>query len=569
MLNNITEKINKNKFALGLYIRDEFLDKFDEKAYRIINEIKEKGKTASKEQWTQWIKDGKGNKDVQEYIALFPETPEYALHTLLNTGRTYQDTCLDLFKRKKLSDILIGKILTKSNAKTMELLGLRMGIPSEEINPQIINLIANVVIDWLKEDTATPKCDNAYFSALEFTNKETAILELYNSGVEIPETALNKIASNKNLSGYVRNKFFDLGCDFEKITSMTPYMAKIIYESAVDMAIDDGTTSWEINERRRRASCALNRISICEAMEDSMMIDMMNRIYNKDLQPFQSKVLPLTQALNKTNSSYIIEYLYNFASNFEDPVEWKKYLISFDATTDEIKKDIIKDAIEGYYEKFNAVGTAYRSTAMEASDLSFISNRLSEFDLGESVYKKLFDFMEEHDTRKRQLNELRTSFACSPYVPEDLIKRIDKNGVVTGYSDEQMFFARVNNDMRNAGYAHYIIHTTNAYRMGYTNAYEIKTKKELKEIKEIFKLNAEKIRDEKLKESFLNKLDVFDAVVRVIEFNEKMETSPTSKAHKYIHGLHKNCEVYAYIDEFIDVLEKEEKEKTKTEEMER
>ena len=103
MRNDIMEKVKKHKYMLGHYVRDEMLDNFDENTYKIINDIKENGKKASKKQWEEWVKSSKGKKDIQNYIALYLNTPEYALHLLLNTGRTYQDTCMDLFKRDNLN----------------------------------------------------------------------------------------------------------------------------------------------------------------------------------------------------------------------------------------------------------------------------------------------------------------------------------------------------------------------------------------------------------------------------------------------------------------------------------
>ena len=46
-----------------------------------------------------------------------------------------------------------------------------------------------------------------------------------------------------------------------------------------------------------------------KAIDDSMMIDMLNRIYHPDLLPFTSNGRLITETIDKGASPYIIDYI--------------------------------------------------------------------------------------------------------------------------------------------------------------------------------------------------------------------------------------------------------------------
>ena len=62
---------------------------------------------------------------------------------------------------------------------------------------------------------------------------------------------------------------------------------------------------------------------------------------------------------------------------------------------------------------------------------------------------------------------------------------------------------------------------------------------------------------------------MFDFTIRNIEFNKFIDTASLPDTAKYIQGLQKNCEVYAYIYELIDAIEQKEKVKETEKEEER
>lgn len=556
MKENIKEMINKHSYTIGLYVRDDFAKNFNETTYRIINEIKENASTATQTQWRQWIMDGKSNKNVQEYIAMHPETPEYAIHMLLTVGRTYQDTCLDLAKRKNISDFLAKMILSISNDTTIERIMIKMGEPEEKINSQMANAIVPVLVDGLIDGSAL-KCREAYFAVFEQTHNEDMVLKLLNSGIEIPETVLNKIASNKNLSDKTRNQAFDLGCDFEKLTSINSYMAKTIYESAIDAAIDDGTTSHDIWLIRNKATKALNMLSEQEVMDDAMIIDILNRIYDKNLTPYCSKSLQLIEALQKTKSSNIIEHIYNFANKFDAEIQWKKLLINLSATTDKLKNEIMQDVMADFYKKYNSEKSTYYNTTQGKEDIRFIAEQLSKYNFSNDIYNTLLIFLKQEACKISVFSKLKTALVSSPYISNKIIDEIDSKGNSIGFNDAQIFYARISKGLRSAGLNEYSYHIICGYQEGYTNVCDIKDIETIKKAKLISLENIQKINNEKIKTKLLEQTKMFDTKIHMIETDIMIKDTPKSLLSKYNQGLRKQCEVYAYIDDFIDAIEKE------------
>ena len=60
-------------------------------------------------------------------------------------------------------------------------------------------------------------------------------------------------------------------------------------------------------------------------------------------------------------------------------------------------------------------------------------------------------------------------------------------------------------------------------------------------------------------EELNKKIEVFDFKIRNIEIHKQVEKMERTKASRYIQGLQKNCEVYAYIDDLIDAIEYDKK----------
>lgn len=305
---DILAKIKQHHYELGLHLHDDFLDKFNFKSYFVIDDVKNNAKTATLEKWDEWIKEGINNKDIQEYIAINPNTPEPILHKLLTTGRTYQDTIIDLAKRDDLTVALIKKMMAKANDKTIATLFTKLPYPSENINPKLADVIVPVIVEHIV-DTKTTIPHTVYFDASEFTKDEKSILYLLDSDAILTENVLDKIASNKNLSDETRNRVFDMGCNYETLNSYTPYIAKKIYESAIESAIDNGEISWKINNIRNQAFEVLMNLANNKAIDDSMMIDMLNRIYHPNLLPFTSNGRLITETIDKVASPYIIDYI--------------------------------------------------------------------------------------------------------------------------------------------------------------------------------------------------------------------------------------------------------------------
>lgn len=559
MRKDIESQIKRHKYKIGWYVRDEFADNFNIDTYKIIQDIKHNCKTASEEEWKMWVKLSSGKKHIQEYIAINPYAPESALHLLLTTGRTYQDTIFDLAERDDLTVALIRKMMAKANSNTIESLFCRLGT-GEKINYKIADVVAPVVVEEIV-NSGKSKPYSVFFSALEYTSDESTIKYLMDFGPDLSEEILDKIASNKNLSNAVRNQAFDIGCNFNNLSSITPYMAQKMYESAIESAIDDGNISLTVSRIRNNARGVLSKISDCGEMGDSMIIDMMNRTYHKFMTPFTSNGEMIKNAVEKSNSAYILKYIYDHAIEFEDSLSWEKILVDNKILGKDLHRNIVEDALFDYYEKYNETGTAYKSTAKESSDLQFIACHLSKIDLNNSEYDTLFSFFENEPGRIRQFRELKDAIASSVHTPTSYLQKIQDKKYK--FEETQKFLAKLNIDLRNNGLEKFVTHITDVIRFDYTHVFEMNDIIEIKMAKQIFENNLKEILDEKTKDKMQGKLEAFDHRIRTLELDAKMNTRELSKASKYMQGLQKECEVYAYIDELIDAIEEDEKGVTK------
>lgn len=567
MRNDMSEKIKQHYCQLGLYVKADIINDFNKLSYKVINDIKENSKTANDEKWNEWVEQSRKNKDIQEYIALNPYTPIKVLDGLISKGRIYQDTIINLATRKDLTVPLIEKMISKANEKTFKSIYFKFGNSEESINPKIINVITPIIVDnIIKHDSSL--FNDCHLDIFNFTDNEDSISYLLNSDINLGEDILDRIANNKNLSADIRNKAFDMGCNFENIDSFTPYMAQKIYESAIESAIDDGTTSYEKCRIRKEAVDVLTKLADNKALNDSMMVDMSNRIFHPDLTPFTANGQLLINTIRKCGTYYMLVFMYGYANKLKDPISWKKFLLLNEKADDTLYKKVVNDAISDYFKKFNTPGIAYKSTDREANDLGFIANHLSDFDLGSTIYETLLDFLKTESQRTRQFNALKSSIACCVFIPEFSLKQVQDKEY--RFDEKQKFLANLNLDMRKNKLKKYIKHITDAFRFDYdTYIYALENDTDLvKKIKAIVEQNIEKIndsttQDKKLKEDFYKKLSIFDKKIESIKIQEETEKTKINTVSKYIQNLHKDCEVYAHLDDLIDAIEFDEKDKIK------
>lgn len=180
-------------------------------------------------------------KMLQVAIARHPHLINEAARVLLKSKNLYDDTIVEILKRndfsiavqkyayEKVKPESIEKILETHNKKEQPLCDFAMNQIISEASEKLFSI-----------GRVTLKSEELIF---KYTNNEFYINNLLVNCEKIPENILTYIASNTNLNQTIRDRAFDLGCDWEQIPNdaITYHMAYEMYPSVVIYPFEEYT----------------------------------------------------------------------------------------------------------------------------------------------------------------------------------------------------------------------------------------------------------------------------------------------------------------------------------------
>ena len=210
-------------------------------------------------------------KMLQVAIARHPHLINEAARVLLKSKNLYDDTIVEILKRndfsiavqkyayEKVKPESIEKILETHNTKEQPLCDFAMNQIISEASEKLFSI-----------GRVTLKSEELIF---KYTNNEFYINNLLVNCEKIPENILTYIASNTNLNQTIRDRAFDLGCDWEQIPNdaITYHMAYEMYPSVVIYPFEEYTKEMFEDTKNFHSLTIFARIAMETFLEKSLL----------------------------------------------------------------------------------------------------------------------------------------------------------------------------------------------------------------------------------------------------------------------------------------------------------
>ena len=226
-------------------------------------------------------------KMLQVAIARHPHLINEAARVLLKSKNLYDDTIVEILKRndfsiavqkyayEKVKPESIEKILETHNTKEQPLCDFAMN-----------QIISNASEKLLSIGKVTSRSEELIF---KHTNHEFYVNNLLVNCENIPENILTHIASNANLNPTIRDRAFDLGCDWEQIPNdaITYHMAYEMYPNVVIYPFEEYTKEMFENTKNFHSLTIFARRVMETSLEKGLLsnnqkIDFFNKVMKEN-----------------------------------------------------------------------------------------------------------------------------------------------------------------------------------------------------------------------------------------------------------------------------------------------
>lgn len=189
--------------------------------------------------------------------------------------------------------------------------------PEKPLNKGIATKLFQIYKD--KQINATSNIQFRYFTLNENLNinqQKQQLLDDISSGI-FDEDAITEIINNKNLPSDIRDRIFDMGCDFEGLRNITPHMVEEIYRVCVETLSEFNKTNNKdaihfardimvllIESQKMPVSCELDFVSRWKDLEKNVDSGLLTLF----LDNCHHSTLIVSCDINRVSSRYI-EYI--------------------------------------------------------------------------------------------------------------------------------------------------------------------------------------------------------------------------------------------------------------------
>ena len=280
---------------------EEYNMSYDDNIAKTIEEIYKKDKDGnlvnhSFEKWKEFIKsvslpregttgEAKRMEIVQTAIAKHPLLSNEGARQLLSCTILYNSAVNEILKREHFkSDVYktaLDKIRTTELEKVLNAEPASQPPLCEYVMDKILNQAFGEIMRTGKTST---KINTDIF---KHSNNSDIIWKMICTNLnQIDETILTNIVNNRNIDESVRDKAFDLGCNWEEISisTLTPHMAQMMYPSVVVYQFDFENFREMIEEKSGLATLALlSKRILNHSLEHDLLsyeqkLDFLNRV---------------------------------------------------------------------------------------------------------------------------------------------------------------------------------------------------------------------------------------------------------------------------------------------------
>ena len=285
-------------------IHDIFLQKKIDEIYQKGNDGKYINRSIK--EWMEYINETMScNRQVEQMaIVMHPDFNNLLAHKLLESKNVYGSTCVEILKRGGLGIDITKKAYERVMALDKKILDKEFNMYKNPFTQEATTLL---LIDAIKELETHGKCKTtAQECAFYYTDQDGLIRDFLNStnSYDVPEKILTFIASNKNIADELRYKAFEIGCDWESLSSATKEIGRQMYPELIAYPFNEEgiSTDKTIKENMTRYSIRIlekfvgsNLLSISQLRDLYNQLEDTNPPANSSLGQLLSKILSTTE----------------------------------------------------------------------------------------------------------------------------------------------------------------------------------------------------------------------------------------------------------------------------------
>ena len=245
------------------------------------------------EEWTKLIQSTNRNgKQIEQVaIARHPLLTDKLANELIGLDKVYTSTLLELLKRDDLSSKTNYIIYCQTKLKGAKIMDDLFYYDKKTIaGTDTLKFILQDVIQDIKDFGIVVNDRHKYVFAHTDDNESIHKLISWaeNHTKEIPEDILTLIASNTNITQGIRDRAFQLGCNWEKMTHYTRHMSKNIYPNIVIYPFNDNSDGLLLTDEHEKmkltkyAMKSLNEFLKGQYMTVPQRLDLLNRLVCAD-----------------------------------------------------------------------------------------------------------------------------------------------------------------------------------------------------------------------------------------------------------------------------------------------
>lgn len=255
----------------------ELKEKFNENTKNIVCRIKEDGEKMSWLEFEILFNKQKDNAIIRAELVRCQYLPipfrDIILDKELKRPDADKSVCFELLKWyipspakiKKLAQIVGDELLEREFQKAFE--ENRNTVIHQDTVRELQNIFPEKYSGY---HFCHSLVSSSLLSTLAYSNKNN-------------EQIITAICNNRYMKDMHKNKFFDLGCDFENITNPTEYMIRQIYTSCVETIFDIDNKSGDIEQLREDAFKTLYKLINKDWLDVDLQIDLSNRAINSEV----------------------------------------------------------------------------------------------------------------------------------------------------------------------------------------------------------------------------------------------------------------------------------------------